>query len=233
VVLTGIAVGAVVLAVWLVLRWVSRRRDSLGRPRPFPRISLGLAVLLAVAAGIPAVQHARLERRLSVAAGRLVGTDVSVHCQTFGETWTDLGSELGYVRFDADGIPEKKTLIKLQPCRDLADWLQVADKARKAGSAHPPASGNLDQVIAVHVLTHEAMHMSGVTDEAVAECEAMQRDVRLARSLGATQDGARSMARHYWLEVYPRMPDEYRSGECRPGGALDEHKADAPWETTD
>jgi hypothetical protein len=229
VVLTGIAIGAVVLALWYVLRWSTRRYDSLGRKRPFPRIGFGLALLLVVAAGLPAYQHARLERRLSAAAGGLVGTGVSVHCQTFGEAWTDLGSELGYVRFDAGGVPEKKALIKLEPCHDLANWLKVAGQRRKAGAAHPPASNDREQIIAVHVLAHEAMHMSGLTDEAVAECAAMQRDARLARSLGATEEGARSLARHYWLVVYPDMPDDYRSSECRPGGALDEHRPDAPW----
>jgi hypothetical protein len=229
VVLTGTAVGAVVLALWLLVRWASRRYDSLGRRRPFPRIGVGLALLLAVAAAVPAVQHARLERQLGVAAGKLVGTHVSVHCQTFGETMTDVGQELGYVRFDAEGVPERKTLIKRQPCGDLADWLRVAGEPRRPGELHPPAASDEDQVVAVHVLTHEAMHMSGVTDEAVAECEAMQRDERTARFLGATEEGARSLARYYWTVVYPRMPDAYRSAECRPGGALDEHKAGAPW----
>ena len=52
--------------------------------------------------------------------------------------------------------------------------------------------------------------MSGRLDEAVAECAA-------------------ALAAAYWRNIYPLMPDSYRSGECRLGGAMDEGLADAPW----
>ena len=86
-----------------------------------------------------------------------------------------------------------------------------------------------DQVVAVHVLTHGARHMSGLLDEAVAECAAVQRDAQTARLLGARPADAAALAAAYWANIYPLMPDRYRSGECRPGGAMDEHLADAPW----
>ena len=37
------------------------------------------------------------------------------------------------------------------------------------------------------------------------------------------------LAGAYWRNVYPLMPEGYRSGECRAGGAMDERLADAPW----
>ena len=86
-----------------------------------------------------------------------------------------------------------------------------------------------DQVLAVHVLTHEAMHLSGRLDEAAAECAAVQRDARTARLLGAGPADAAGLAASYWREVYPLMPDRYRSEQCRPGGSMDERLADAPW----
>jgi hypothetical protein len=85
------------------------------------------------------------------------------------------------------------------------------------------------QVVAVHVLAHEAMHMAGLVQEHAAECAAVQRDARAARLLGASPDDARALAVAYWRTVYPAMPDGYRSTACRPGGTLDEHLPDAPW----
>jgi hypothetical protein len=86
-------------------------------------------------------------------------------------------------------------------------------------------------VIAVHVLTHESMHMRGQPDEARAECEAMQRDAETAQLLGATPQEGLALARAYWLQDYPNMPDAYRSGDCVLNGSLDEHLPDPPWTT--
>ena len=85
------------------------------------------------------------------------------------------------------------------------------------------------QILAVHVLTHESMHMSGTTSEAVAECHAMQHDTAMAEDLGAPAAAAHALAVTYWHTVYPYMPDGYTSGDCKPGGALDLHLPDAPW----
>ena len=75
-----------------------------------------------------------------------------------------------------DGVPERATLIKVRVCNDLRAWL---------GSRKNDPS--LDQVIAVHVLTHETMHMVGIVNEARTECAAVQRDAAMA-------DGARRVA---------------------------------------
>lgn len=113
------------------------------------------------------------------------------------------------------GVPEHATTIKYEQCRDLKAYL------RRHGRSPSP-----DQIIAVHVLTHESMHMRGEFSEAAAECEAMQRDAWTARDLGASPSDAAALAVAYWRIDYPRMPDDYRSGNCRPGGELDEHLAD-------
>jgi hypothetical protein len=181
-------------------------------------ISVGLCVLLSGGALGNFALHRHTEHRLAAAAGALAGTRVSVHCQTFAEAWMDVGPELGVVPFGPDGVPEHRTLIKWGTCRKLAGWL-------RSGRAHP----TLDQVIAVHVLTHESMHMAGSRNEAVTECRAMQRDARTAILLGATKQQARALAATYWRQVYPRMTEDYRTADCAPGGSLDEHLVDAPW----
>lgn len=205
-------------ALGVVLRWLVHPFDSLGRRSRFPALLAVLLVVPAIGAAVPGALRWREERRLESAAGQLVGAPVDVECQTLGGAFVDAGSELGWVAWGPDGVPEHKTLIKYQPCADLRDYLG-SDKS------HP----SLDQVIAVHVLTHEAMHMKGIKNEARAECAAVQRDAQLARLLGADPFEAPRLAQTYWQSVYPRMPQAYVSSECGPGRALDEHRGDAPW----
>ena len=116
------------------------------------------------------------------------------------------------------GVPEHATLIKNEQCKDLAGYL-------RGGWRRP----TMQEVIAVHVFSHESMHMAGITDEAAAECAAMQRDTETATLLGATHEAARVLALNYWLAVYPRMPDGYKSALCGPGLPMDEHRPDPPW----
>ena len=202
-ILPAIAIVAAAAALVLALRWTLRRHDALGRPRPFPWISVGLLVAMAAAAFTPVLLRLRLEARLEDAASEIVGRRVQVHCQSFGEAFVDAGVELGYVRFGPDGVPERATLIKREPCADLRAYLG-SDKTQPTR----------DQVVAVHTLTHEAVHMSGVTVEAQTECLAVQRDAEMARLLGASVEEAESLARYYWVNVYPRMPDGYRTSDC-------------------
>jgi len=216
-VLTLVLIGFLALAAGVSVRWVLVRVDALGRVTRFPRVSVGLALTAALACAVPLVLHARLEGRLEDAATVIAQRSVSVHCQTFGETWTDAGAELGYVKYLPGGMPERKTLIKYGVCGDLRHWLR-SDKE----------SPSRKEVIAVHVLTHETMHMRGITDESWAECAALQRDAAMAVALGATPDQGEALARRYWTEIYPQMPDGYRGG-CGPGGEFDEGVAVPPW----
>jgi hypothetical protein len=207
--LTGAAVAAI--------GWGLRRTDELGRPRQFPWVTVALLLALGVGAAVPGVLRASQERRLGGAASALAGSRVAVRCQSLGRAFVDAGPELGYVRWRADGHPEPWALLKRDQCRHLGAYV-------RSGTRRP----SRDQVLAVHVLTHEAMHLSGRLDEA-AECAAVQRDARTARLLGAADADAAGLAAAYWHDLYPLMPDGYRSPECRSGGALDEHLADAPW----
>jgi len=217
-VLTWLAVALLAGAAGTAIGWALRRTDELGRPRHFPMATVALLVLVGTGAAVPGILRAAQERRLGGAASALAGARVAVRCQTFGGAFVDAGPELGYVRWRADGSPEPWTLIKRDQCRHLAAYAR-SDKRRPTR----------DQVVAVHVLTHEAMHLSGRLGEAAAECAAVQRDAHTARLLGARPADAVALAATYWRNIYPLMPDGYRSGDCRPGGPLDEGLADAPW----
>jgi hypothetical protein len=217
-VLTWLAVALVTGAAVVATGWAVRRTDELGRPRRFPWVSVALLLALGAGAAVPGVLRASQERRLGTAASVLAGARVAVRCQSFGGAFVDAGPELGYVRWRTDGSPEPWTLIKRDQCRHLAAYAR-SDKRRPTR----------DQVVAVHVLTHEAMHLSGRLAEAVAECAAVQRDAQTARLLGARPTDAAELAAAYWRNIYPLMPHVYRSSECRSGGAMDERLPDAPW----
>jgi hypothetical protein len=213
----------IVLAACAVVaagRWWLHRYDALGRSRRFPHFTVALLGLLAAASAMPTYLRHHEEDRLSAVASTLVGVGVRVHCQTLGGEFTDATGDLGHVRFSADGVPEHQTLIKRGPCTDLRHYL-ASDKS------HPSAG----EVVAVHVLTHESMHMRGQRSESMAECEAVQRDAETAQLLGATPAQAMLLARTYWIADYPLMPDAYRTSDCAPGGGLDEHLPNPPWST--
>lgn len=205
-------------AFGLLVHWGTHRRDALGREKDLPVWSVGALTLIAVLAMIPGAQRRVEEHRLEAAAQHLTGTPVTVHCQDGAAAFVDAGAELGYVKFDSDGVPERSTLIKRDQCHFLDEYMS-GDRSRPTE----------DEIVAVHVLTHESMHMRGERVEAIAECEAVQRDAITAQALGATPEQAMLLARRYWIAVYPRMPDGYVTPDCRPGGPLDEHLPTAPW----
>ncbi|WP_456847341.1 hypothetical protein, partial [Cellulomonas sp. P5_C6] len=150
--LTLTLIGFLTLAAALAVRWVLNRVDSLGRVAPFPKISVGLSLVLALCCAVPLVVQSVVEHRLQRAAVEIAGGPVQVHCQGLGQAFLDLGPELGFVRWGPGGVPERSTLIKQAPCAHLRAWLW-STKSRPT----------LDQVVAVHVLTHETMHMVGIT----------------------------------------------------------------------
>jgi hypothetical protein len=217
-VLNWLAIALCAAALIIVVRWWPARIDALGRKRPFPSISVVCLVALALAALAPGVLRARLEHRLGVASEAIVGMPVEVNCQSFGGAFVDGGGDLGYVAFGPGGVPERATLIKRDQCRDLSAYL-------RSNKVDPPR----EQIVAVHVLTHEAIHMSGVTSEAKTECLAVQHDARMAQLLGAPPEAAATLALSYWTDVYPHMSTEYRSDECGPGLPLDARLSGAPW----
>lgn len=179
----------------IVLRWVLTRRDALGRRRAFPVISTVLALVVSAACGYPVLRHNRLEDDLSTAATALVGSPVRIICQTMSQAWLDAHPEGGYVRFDSNGRPETTATITVGTCHDLTAWLE---SDRSAPSR--------DAAIAVHVLTHEAMHLRGEGIEGVAECQAVQRDAVTAERLGASPAQAPGSCRDLLEAGVPAAP---------------------------
>jgi hypothetical protein len=81
-----------------------------------------------------------------------------------------------------------------------------------------------DYAQAIETLGHEAVHMSGVFTESVAECSGMQWMPWVAEQLGDTPADAEAVAKYFWDVIYASKKlgaPAYWSAECRPGGALD------------
>ena len=210
---TLVVVGLSAWAGWLLVRGILGRR--------VPWIGLGLIAVPLVVLGVSERQWVDAEHRYSAVARALApGTD-GVHCQRLGETFTYAGAELGHVDWDEDGVPTGPAMVSYETCGRLAEYRDSS----KAERSDPP----LDQVIAVHVLTHEAMHLAGRLVEADAECAALQRDAWVAQQLGATPAQGKELAERYWREVYPRMPDAYTDRACAPDAELDESPGDGIW----
>ncbi len=216
--LTLLSIVCLCAALAVIARWYPRRVDALGRAHKFPYVAVSVLTVLGLLLALPGYLRGRQEAKLATVASVLAGREVEVHCQSFGEAFVDAGAEAGYVKFTADGQAEPSTLIKRDQCADLNSYL-------KSDKRNPSRA----QVAAIHVLTHEAMHMRGILNEAQTECAAVQRNAYTARLLGADDAHAKEVARIYWRLIYPEMPSGYRTTECRAGGKLDEGLSDAPW----
>ena len=205
--------GLAALAGWLLVRGLVSRS--------VPWIGIAVVLVPLVGLGYTERQWQSAEQVFSKAAVALAPQADGIHCQRLGETFTYAGAELGHVWFDASGDPDGTAFIAYDVCQDLTEYWQ--------SSVQHKATPTIDELVAVHVLSHEAMHLKGVLPEALAECEAMQHNAWLAEALGARPEDAQALAERYWLAIYPRMPAEYRTDRCYEDGPLDRTPGDGIW----
>jgi hypothetical protein len=170
------------------------------------------------------------ERLLRERASELAGRPVSMRCQGLPSNLIDVSSLAGEVIFDHTGAPPDEATLKRDVCADLRRYPE--ERERLLGCVHrvqpcPAKPGRI--AYAVHVFTHEAWHLHGVGDEAMAECYALQTTAPVARRLGATVEQAQALARWNLEHAYPYLPSQYHSSECRDGGSLDLRPASAQW----
>jgi len=211
----GHALGARTFLVLGLLAWLAWLgvRAYVFRTRPIVTLAVVLALLTPVL--WTEVRWLHVQSAATAAVQQLSGNpDARVHCQRALATFLWAGADLGRVEW---AEPDRAWLT-LETCQHLGTWYR-SDRT----------DPSLDEVVAVHVLTHEAMHVSGDRNEATTECRALQRDARTVVLLGGTDVQGRELAQRIATEVYPRMPDEYRTAQCRPGGALDLTPDDGSW----
>jgi hypothetical protein len=195
------------------------------------------------------------EAAASEVASALAGRPVSIECHS-EVSWERLAGGLGvnparswaitpYHSVARDRIaPDDVAHFSPRACR-FADafWRAPAELGTRTCFMRVPV-GRLRQtqpkgecgdwsakLTAVHVLSHESMHLYGFYGEANAECLGVQLDAYVAVAFGADERFARSLAREYWSDYYVPRDDAYRSLACREGGGLDLFPTRRGWPT--
>ena len=171
------------------------------------------------------------EHRLAEVAGSVAGHEVDVYCPSIWRRLVEVSSAQGTAHYEPDGTGRHATLTH-EICRTLGD----VEEHGFGGSfdclrtrERPCSTQVYDIARAMHVLTHEAVHLSGVHDEALTECYAVQTDAAVAKLLGATDDQAVSIAVSAFVGNV-LAPEGYRfSSDCRSGGRLDRHPGTTSW----
>ena len=187
---------------------------------------LVLAALVIAVAGAAFGWHGRAaarERHLGEVATQLARRPVKVRCQSWVGSLFDVSDETGSVRFDAHGVPADHTDLKRSVCKALQrfprDWPTPAYGCVVARTDCPPAIR--EDVLAVKTLAHEVWHLRGYTNEAVTECRGLQTTAQAARLLGADSRTAQATAAYAYTHLYPLLPADYRTTDCRDGGPDD------------
>lgn len=176
------------------------------------------------------LDESKIEPRLSAAASRFVvhrAGGIEVRCWSKREwrfvrkewgAYVDVGDLLGFVH-----SLRPRTSIAPRICKQLA---RLAYRGERPTVGLPLYRASE----AVAVLAHESEHIRNIAgDEATTECHGMQRMRRLALLLGTSQSYADLLARTFWTELYRFNLPNYKSAECRDGGALDLHPASNVW----
>ncbi|HEY4445343.1 MAG TPA: hypothetical protein VGN30_13735 [Steroidobacteraceae bacterium] len=189
-------------------------------PMPISKPYLTLVLALAVLFAWPTVHRWHFQRFLSEKATELADNHrAKVHCNTMFDTMLD--SEMLAA---AHANPQTGEIGIQKPwCGTLMSYL-----------AHPDRATDLE-VESLDIFTHESMHVRGEMNEALTECEAVQRNYRAAKLLGVPDGTARRNALDYYNVTYQRrgkiggMQGAYYSDQCAPGKAMDEHLSDSTW----
>lgn len=184
-------------------------------PRRFDSYFFSMLLVAALIAAIP-IRQEIYERKLAQAAGALIHNQfVGVTCLSrFGGIWN--WNALGYVYRGSTQI-----YMQQRTCSDLRDYLSDPSEANQN------IMNDYRTPLALHVLTHEAMHVAGIYDEQEADCSAFQRNHKMAELLGVP----RHIAGRSAIVLHRMRPDNpgYYAADCEPGMARDEQLEGAVW----
>jgi hypothetical protein len=180
-----------------------------------------LLVALVPVLGLMAIHHERRanEDRLGRVASQIAGRQVEVHCPSTVKMLVDISPHAGSVYFDGNGRPADRTKLNDATCSMLDDFAEGETDSDDA----------LRVARALHVLAHESIHLSGVRDEAEADCFGFQKTAFVAEQLGASQEEAQRYAELAVIERSHTAPPEYRSPDCHDGGLLDLDRRSNVW----
>jgi hypothetical protein len=183
-------------------------------------IAAGLLIVGALAAVGFARREDRIHQQATLAAiaAELAGRPVAVRCPGFLKSLVRVGTEAGYVKFDADGHPANSTELAPETCSALRHLDRVDFSCVERDTC---TYKEFKAAWAAHTLAHESFHLRGFQAEAIAECYALQNTAFVAERLGVDEATAQRLQKWVYTDGYPNEPEEYRSDECRDGGRLD------------
>ncbi len=181
-----------------------------------------VALMLSISAAFAytPIRYLLFEHFLTQKARILAETNkVSVHCNTLFDTAVDPMSLAS-----GHASPESGEIVIQQPwCGVLMDHLRHPERMDMRG------------IFSVQMFVHESMHVRGEMNEAITECEAIQRHYRGARLLGIPDAVARKSGMLFYETQYKAratiggMQAAYYSDQCAPGKGLDEKLPDSTW----
>ena len=170
-----------------------------------------IRIFLAILCAIWPVRDFLHERKLGAAVEDFLGKEqVIVECKPYFD-FTLFTNIKGYVFIGSD-----KIYLEARTCSDLAAYIK------------DPEAAGMKERFALHVLTHEAMHVAGTINEIKTDCQAYQRNHRMSLLLDVPRHIAITHARQIHRERSP-YNEGYYSTECEPGKRLDENLPDAVW----
>ncbi len=191
-------------------------------PSPISKPYLAIVLALALVFAWPTVHTWYFQWFLSAKATELADHHRAiVHCNTTFDTMLD-------TEMLAAGHANPRTgKIGIQHpwCDILMAYLR-----------HPRRASE-KELESLDIFTHESMHIRGEMNEALTECEAVQRNYRAAKLLGVPDDTAKKNALDYYNIAYQQrgriggMQGAYYSDQCAPGKSMDEHLPDSTWAT--
>ena len=209
--------------LWCAFREVRRSivpAPGFDVPTPVSKPYLGIVLALAVIFAWPPVHSWYFEGFLSRKATEMAdGHRASVHCNTTFDTMLD-------PEMLAAGHANPKTgriVIQKPWCGTLMSYLRHPNRATD------------EELESLDMFTHESMHVRGELNEALTECEAVQRNYRAAKLLGVADGTAKRNALEYYNIIYQQrgeiggLQGAYYSDQCAPGKAMDEQLKDSTW----
>ena len=203
--LTIVAAGLAAFSLVAWYRVVTRRADVDGRGLRAAG-AWALSILALIAGYVEVAHHQRQQLATEALQVLSLVPGISADCERFTEELFNLNQWQGYVYYDGSNVAH----LRRNVCHDLWHYAH--------GDQANPTDG---EVMAVHVVGHETMHVNGIVDESTAECMAVQLNHFIAEELGATPQEARELQRRYFEDFYPYQRDYYITSECREGGELD------------
>jgi hypothetical protein len=192
-----LTVVTVALAAMAVRAWVRLLR---GAPTStwIGVVAMVWWLVLTGVAGFYEVRHHAAARVATQVVREVSGVPTSrAVCARRTSDLLDLSDFKGSVMWDQPTVAR----LRADTCARFGSWLMSGR-----------GEMTLDEFTAMHVIVHEAVHVSGDRNESSTECRAMSEDVDVAVRLGVPPEDAQRLLERYRAEEYPLLADEYRGG---------------------